>query len=102
MPNPMQKMLMQAQKLQREMLKAQEELAAKEFTSSAGGIVNVTIKGSREITSIKIDEEALKEAGSEIIEESLISAINTALRKIQEANDQIEEKLTHGNGGLPF
>ena len=55
----MQQMIAQAQKMQRELRKAKEVLYAKEFTSSKGGLVSVTMLGNKEIKSIDIEEDAL-------------------------------------------
>ena len=55
----MQQMIIQAQKMQREMQKKQKELEEKEFTISKGGAVTVVVKGDKTVKSIDIDKDAL-------------------------------------------
>ena len=60
MPGNMANLMKQAQKMQRQMEESQKELEEKEFTAkSGGGAVEVTISGKRQITSIKLSEEAV-------------------------------------------
>ena len=59
----MQQMLMQAQKMQRELAKAQAQLAEKEFTVSKGGAVTVVLKGDKTVVSVSVDEDAFDKYG---------------------------------------
>ena len=64
----MQQMMAQAQKMQRELRKAQAELAAKEFVVTKGGAITVTVLGNKEIKSINIDKDAFNPDDKEMIE----------------------------------
>lgn len=97
--NQMQQMLAQAQKMQRQLAKAKEELAAKEFLIKKAGIVEVVILGDRTIKSIKIEPSALEADNADMIEETLAMAINEGLETVQHESDAIEEKIT-GQRGL--
>lgn len=95
----MQQMLMQAQKMQRQLAKAKEELAAKEFLIKKAGIVEVVIMGDRTVKSITIEPSALEADNADMIQETLAMAINEGLKQIQDESDALEEKIT-GQRGL--
>ena len=97
----MQQMLMQAQKMQRELKKAHEQLEKEEFKVSKSGMVEITMLGSRVLKSISIDKDALEADNKEMLEESISLAINEAIEKINKANDEIETKIT-GQQGMLF
>ena len=96
--NPMQQMLAQAQRMQRELDKAREALAEKEFTVSKGGMVEVTMKGDRSIAAIKIEPEALDADNKEMLEETLAMAINELMDQVNDELDAVEEKVTGRKG----
>ena len=98
----MQQMLMQAQKMQRELAKAQAQLAEKEFTVSKGGAVTVVLKGDKTVVSISIDEDAFDKDNKEMVEEMIVLAINEAQEKIDEESEAINEKITGRPGGVGF
>ena len=98
----MQQMLMQAQKMQRELAKAQAQLTEKEFTVSKGGAVTVVLKGDKTVVSISIDEDAFDKDNKEMVEEMIVLAINEAQEKIDEESEAINEKITGRPGGLGF
>ena len=98
----MQQMLMQAQKMQRELAKAQAQLAEKEFTVSKGGAVTVVLKGDKTIVSVSVDEDAFDKDNKEMVEEMIVVAINEAQEKIDEESEAINEKITGRPGGLGF
>lgn len=98
----MQQMMMQAQKMQRELKKAMNELMEKEFTVSKGGAVTVTMLGSHEIVSIDIDADALEPDNKEMIEDMIKMAINEILESIEDAKGDINERITGQRGGLGF
>ena len=89
----MQQMLMQAQKMQRELAKAQAQLAEKEFTVS---------KGDKTVVSVSVDEDAFDKDNKEMVEEMVVLAINEAQEKIDEESEAINEKITGRPGGLGF
>ncbi|MDD7316112.1 MAG: YbaB/EbfC family nucleoid-associated protein [Bacillales bacterium] len=98
----MQQMLMQAQKMQRELAKAQAQLAEKEFTVSKGGAVTVVLKGDKTVVSVSVDEDAFDKDNKEMVEEMIVLAINEAQEKIDEESEAINEKITGRPGGLGF
>ena len=100
--NPMQQMLANAKRMERELKKAHEELATKEFVVKKAGIIEVTIMGDRKIKSVKIDKDALSADNEEMVEETLAMAINEAYDKVQAEADAIEEKVTGQRGVLGF
>lgn len=97
----MQQMMIQAQKMQREMEKAQAALAEKEFSVNKAGLVTVTVYGSKEVKSINIDKDGFEPDNKEMIEELIISALNELFAQIDEESNAIQAKIT-GRGGLPF
>ena len=85
MPGNMANLMKQAQKMQRQMEESQKELEEKEFTAkSGGGAVEVTISGKREITKLKLSEEAVDPEDIETLEDLITAAVNEALRMIDE------------------
>ena len=96
----MQQMMAQAQKMQRELRKAQAELAQKEFVISKGGAVTVTVLGSKEIKSINIDTDAFDADNKEMVEEMIALAINEALEQIDAEMEAINERITGQPGGF--
>ena len=98
----MQQMMAQAQKMQRELRKAQAELALKEFTVSKGGAVSVVVLGSKEIKKVEIDKDAFDPDNKEMIEDLISMAINEALAQIAEEEEAINERITGQPGGLGF
>ena len=101
MPNPMQEILVQPQRMQRELKKAHDELEQKEFKVSKSGMVELVVLGSRKIKSINIDKDALDPENKEMLEEAISLALNEALEQIAKENDEIETKIT-GQKGMMF
>ena len=97
--NPMQQMLANAQRMQRELTKAKAALAEKEFKVSKGGMIELTILGDRTVKELKIDKDALDPDNAEMLSETIALALNEALSDIQKESDAIEERIT-GNTGL--
>lgn len=98
----MQNMIRQAQKMQADMLKAQEELETKNYEASAGGgVVNVTVSGKKEVTAVTIDPEAVDPDDVEMLQDLIVAAVNEALRKANDDAASQMSKLT-GGMGLPF
>ena len=98
----MQQMMAQAQKMQRELKKAQAELAQKEFKVSKGGAVTVIVLGNKEIKSIDIDKDAFEPDSKEMIEELIPLAINEAFAQIDKESEAINERITGQRGGFGF
>ena len=106
MPNNMGNLMKQAQKMQRQMEESQKELEEKEFTAKAGGgAVEVTVTGKKLIKSIKLQEEIVDPEDIETLEDSIVAAVNEALKQVDEATSSSMSKLTGGLGmgmGMPF
>ena len=94
-------MMKQAQKMQQDLLKMQEEMETQTYTAtSGGGVVKATVTGKRELTEIVIDPEAVDPDDVEMLQDMIIAAVNEALRKVEEASAQSMSRLTGGLGGL--
>ena len=104
MPGNMGNLMKQAQKMQRQMEESQKELEEKEFTAKAGGgAVEVTVSGKKEIKSVKLQEDIVDPDDIEILEDSIVAAVNEALKLVDEASSSSMSKLTGGLGmGMPF
>lgn len=90
-------LMKQAQKLQKEMAQAQQELEEKEFEASVGGgAVVVKANGKKEILSIKIKEEVVDPDDVEMLEDLILSAVNESLKKADEETANKMGKLTGG------
>lgn len=104
MPGNMGNLMKQAQKMQRQMEEQQKELEEKEFIAKAGGgAVEVTVSGKKLIKSIKLQEEIVDPEDIETLEDSIVAAVNEALKQVDEATSSSMSKLTGGLGmGMPF
>ena len=98
----MQQMMIQAQKMQRELQKAQEALAAKEFKVNKAGLVEIVVLGSKEIKAINIEKDGFEEDNKEMIEELIVTGLNELFNQIDEESDAINEKITGRSGGFGF
>lgn len=93
-----QQMMKQAQKMQQDMARKQEELAARELTaSSGGGMVQVTITGSKELKSVCINPECVDPDDVEMLEDLVMSAVNEALRM---ADELVQNEMGKVTGGM--
>ena len=90
-------MMKQAQKLQAQMQKLQEELAEKTVeTSSGGGMIRVTASGKQQIVSIQIEKEVVDPDDVEMLQDLILAAVNDALTQSQEMVSGEMSKLTGG------
>ena len=97
MPGNMNQILKQAQKMQDNMQKMQQELEAKEFeVSVGGGAVTVKVNGKKEVLAINIKEEVVDPDDVEMLEDLVLSAVNEALKKADEETSSKMGKLTGG------
>jgi DNA-binding YbaB/EbfC family protein len=88
----------QAQRLQAEVAKAQEELKAATVEASAGGgMVRAVVSGDLELRELHIDPRAIDPDDAEIVAEMVMAAVNEALRSAQELANR---KLGAATGGL--
>ncbi len=89
--------LKQAQAMQENLKRAQEELAALEITGSAGGgMVRVTMTGRHNVKRVELDPSLLKD-DKEVLEDLVAAAVNDAVRKIEQAT---QEKMAGLTGGM--
>jgi len=90
-------MMKQAQKLQTQMLKLQEELAEKTVEATAGGgMIRVIANGRQQILSIQIEKEVVDPADVDMLQDLILAAVNDALLKSQEMVSAEMGKLTGG------
>ena len=95
-------MIKQAQKMQEELRRMQEEIENSVFEATAGGgVVKAAVNGKHEPTALTIDPEAVDPEDVEMLQDLVIAAVNEALRKVDEASSSGMSKLT-GMKGLPF
>ena len=95
-------LMLQAQKMQREMQKKQAELEATSFeVSSAGGAIKITIKGSRQIEKIEIDKDAIDPEDKEMLEDMIKVAVNEAIKVVDQAFEKLNSAMT-GGMRMPF
>jgi DNA-binding YbaB/EbfC family protein len=97
----MQQMLRQAQKMQQDLLAAQESLKHEVVEASAGGgMVSVEVTGDLHVKSIKIDQEAVDPDDVEMLQDMVLAAVNEGLRAAQELASSKLGGITGGLGGL--
>jgi DNA-binding YbaB/EbfC family protein len=93
-------MMQQVQQLQQQMLAAQEALAEETVTATAGGgVVTIVATGDQQIQSVTIEPDILEDADAEMLQDLLLTAINSAL---DQSRELAAERLGPLAGGLPF
>ena len=102
MPQPnMQQMLKQVQKMQQDMVAAQEQLKHEVLEASAGGgMVTVKISGDLVVQSVTLDPEAIDPEDAELLQDMVTAATNAAIRAAQQLAADRLGPLTGGLGGL--
>ena len=98
----MQQMMIQAQKMQRELKKAMDELAKKEFSITKSGAVTVTMLGDGSLKTVSIDEDAFDKENKDMVEELIVMAVNELAEQIEEEKEAINERITGSRGGMGF
>ncbi len=94
--NQMQ-MMKQAQKMQEELLKMQEQLEQTVYTATAGGgAVTASVSGKRQLTALEISPDAVDPEDVEMLQDMVIAAVNEALRTAEEAANKNMSRLTGG------
>ena len=96
-------MIKQAQKMQQEMLRMQEEMESKTFSATAGGgVVTATVNGKHELMGLAIDPEAVDPEDVEMLQDMVIAAVNEAMRAADADSANNMSRLTGGLnlGGL--
>jgi hypothetical protein len=93
----MNNLMKQAQKMQKQMMEIQEELANRTVEATVGGgMVTVVANGQQDILSIKIDPEVVDPGDVEMLQDLILAAVNEAHRKAQEMMTDEMNKLTGG------
>jgi DNA-binding YbaB/EbfC family protein len=96
-PN-LNQLLKQAQQMQAEMAKAQEQLKEETVEASAGGgMVKVTMTGDMQLREIKVSPEAIDPTDPDLLADMVLAAVNEALRSAQ---NLVESKLGNAMGGM--
>jgi DNA-binding YbaB/EbfC family protein len=96
-------MMRQAQKMQQDLLRMQEEMENKTFTATAGGgMVSATVNGKHEVMSLEIKPEAVDPDDVEMLQDMVIAAVNEAMRVADADSANNMSRLTGGLnlGGL--
>ena len=93
----MNQLMKQAQKMQQQMADMQEELANKTLeVSSGGGAVKVTVSGEKKILDLTISPDVVDPDDVEMLQDLVMTAVNEALRQIEESANSQMSKLTGG------
>jgi len=91
-------MMKQAQKMQQEMLRMQEEMENKTYTATTGGgMVKATVTGKHQVEAIEINPEAVDPDDVEMLQDMIIAAVNEAMRA---ADADAANNMTRLTGGL--
>ena len=95
-------MMRQAQKMQQEFMKMQQELESTDFEFTAGGgAVKAVITGTREFKEITIDPEVVDPEDVEMLQDLILTAVNGALKAADDKTSESMAKLQGGLGGFP-
>lgn len=98
----MSNLVKQAQKMQKDMEKLQEELKDKTIeTSAGGGAIKVVATGRKEIKEIVIKPEVVDPDDVEMLQDLIVAAVNEAIRKADDMVNSEMNKITGGLGGIP-
>ena len=93
----MKQMMRQAQKMQKELNRAQDEIARMSFEATAGGgVVTAVASGDMAITSLTIDPDAVDPEDVEMLQDMVVAAVNEALRGVSELSNQRMSAVTGG------
>ena len=98
MPGNMTNLMKQAQRMQRQMEEKTKELEERQYTAAAGGgAVTVTVSGKKEVVSVKISPEAVDPDDVEMLQDTIIAAVNEAMRN---ADSDASNNMSRLTGGL--
>jgi nucleoid-associated protein EbfC len=96
-------MMGQIKKMQEQLAAAQEQLAVEIVSATAGGgAVKVTMTGDQHCKAVEIDPELLKDADAEMLQDLVVTAVNLALDKSRERQEQLMGPLAGGLSGMGF
>ena len=91
-------MMKQAQKMQQDMLRMQEEMENKTYTAAAGGgVVKATVNGKHQVVELTVDPEAVDPDDVEMLQDMIIAAVNEAMRT---ADSDAANNMSRLTGGL--
>ena len=94
-----QAMMKQAQKMQKDMMSAKNEIDSKTFEATSS-FVKVEMKGTKEITKVTIDAEQIDKDEIEMLEDMILAAVNEAAKKVDAETEEKMGKYTKGMPGL--
>ena len=101
-PGNQANMMKQAQKMQQDFMKMQQDLESREFEFTAGGgAVKATMIGTRQLQSITIDPELLDPDDVEMLQDLVLAAVNGAIKLADDETNKAMAKLQGGLGGFP-
>ena len=96
MPN-MGNMMKQAQKMQADMMKMQEEMESKQIEATAGGgAVKAVVSGKKELLEIKISPEVISADDVEMLEDLVLTAVNDAMKQADALSQNEMSRITGG------
>ena len=91
-------MIKQAQKMQQQMAKLQEEAGKKTVeASSGGGMVTVVVNGKQQLLSLKLEDEVVDPADIEMLQDLIVAAVNEAIKQSQ---DMVSSEMAQLTGGM--
>ena len=87
--------------MQQDLLKMQQEMEEKQYEATAGGgVITAVVSGKRELVRVTIDPEAVDPDDVEMLEDLIISAVNEAIRQVEEMYNAEMGRMTGGLGGM--
>lgn len=100
MKNQLGDLMQQAQKMQEQMQEAQQKLAETEVTGESGaGLVKIVMTGKHEARRLSIDSSLMADNDQEMLEDLIVSAINDAVRKVENEN---KDSMSNMTAGIPL
>lgn len=97
--NQQANLMRQAQKMQEDLLKAQQELENSSFTAKAGGgVVTATVNGKHELVSIELSPDAVDPDDIEMLQDLIVAAVNSASKMVDDASAASMSKISGGLG----
>lgn len=94
-----QAMMKQAQKMQKDMMNSKEEIDNMVFEGKAS-LVTIEMKGTKEVTKVKIEAETIENDEIEMLEDMILVAVNEASKKVDKTTEEKMGKYTQGMPGL--
>lgn len=96
-------MLQQLQRVQQQMEEAQQQLAEETITATVGGgAIKIVMTGDQRCVNVEIDPDLLKDADVEMLQDLIVSGVNTALDQSRALQEEKMGPLAGGMSGLPF